>query len=83
MYEGARIAPGVGPSQAFPKGNSSAFFLQFTQGCDERLHYAELLVDHVRAQVSRAPELIASGDRVEPGDDTIQVWGPDWRDGID
>lgn len=78
------VAPGgsdiVLPSLALPVDNRSAMYMQFLEQCDERFDIAERIVSIGLAGVEGAPLTAVSHDRIEPGEETINVWGPPWRD---
>jgi hypothetical protein len=66
---------------ATPRRQRDRLYMQFFSNCSERVEMAEALVAHVRRVVPDSPDLRVSRQRISPGLDTIEAWGPEWSDG--
>jgi hypothetical protein len=66
---------------ATPRRQRDRLFIQFFSNCSERVEMAEALVAHVKRVVPDSPDLRVSRQRISPGLDTIEAWGPEWSDG--
>lgn len=80
MFSAARGGPEVRTNQAFPRAERSVMYLQFEAACRERIENTENLLAYVKSVVPKTPEVSISNELVEPGSDTIDVWGPAWAD---
>ena len=72
--------PDVAASQAIPKNERNTIYLQLESNCTERLDIARSLVSYVNETVPQSPSMVVLQNDVEPGLDTIDVWGPSWSD---
>lgn len=79
-FSAAKGGPAVRPQISAPLAHRSLMYLQLSHDCDARLSRSRALVDYVNKVVPSAPPIRVSTDRVQPGPDTIDVWGPDWAD---
>jgi len=75
--------PGYLVSQAIPSNNRDVIYLQFKQDCTNRLEMATRLTEFVSKSVTNAPDFDVASEFVEPGLETIEVWGPSWQDSPD
>ncbi len=58
------------------------FYILFTQKCDRKYQMAEEIVDAYHQKHPNGARLTVTRDRVVPGFDTIQTFGPYWTDGL-
>lgn len=67
-------------SVAVPRGEPISIYLQFVRGCSRRVNMATKLIQLVRNNVVDAPSMEIDSAEIEPGPDTIDVWGPAWSE---
>ncbi len=71
--------PNYDVSQSIPP-ERNVVFLQFKDDCADRAKMADELSSYVMEAVANSPPLIVSREVIDPGVDTIDVWGPSWAD---
>lgn len=80
LFARAKGGPNLNPGQAFPNHRRDLLFLQFERECESRVRNAQELMEYVRTRVPTAPLFSVSHEVIQPGVDTIDLWGPPWRD---
>jgi len=76
----SRGGPNYLVNQAIPRGHRDILYLQFGRDCIHRLEIARSLAEYVMEAVPASPDLLVAPEFVEPGPETIEVWGPSWSD---
>jgi hypothetical protein len=79
-FSAARGGPDIQMQTAFPGQRRDVFYVQFDRDCEHRLEHARDLVAYLKRVVPKAPAMHVSDDVIKPGNDTINAWGPEWRD---
>lgn len=77
-YASSRMEPNL----SFKEGLDQ-IYAQFKSFCEDRLQQAEELMEALTRGVVGAPSYEVSSRRISPGPDTIDSWGPFWRDRSD
>lgn len=80
LLSAAKGGPDISADLALPRHERDVMYLQFKQACDHRLEHASNLATYVYRTVNRAPTMVVSDQKIEPGPDTIEVWGATWSD---
>ena len=68
------------PDVAIQGKELELLYLQFSMDCDGRMQSAGILMQSVLSRVPGTPAYSISNSRIEPGPNTIEVWGPSWTD---
>ena len=80
LLSAAKGGPNISADQAVPRLERDVLYLQFKEACDRRLQYANEMIIYVHKIVARAPKMTLVNQKMNPGPDTIEVWGPAWSD---
>lgn len=75
-----RGGPRVETQSAFLPGRYDSIYIQFNTNCQSRFSLAHELVKYIKRSVIDAPHIVVSTKRVDPGPNTIDAWGPYWKD---
>ncbi len=70
----------IPPSSAIQGDKQQYIYLQYTQGCNNKVDTSKLLVNQVREVVSDLPQIVFTEKAFEPDINTILVSGKYWRD---
>lgn len=81
-FSSVKGGPNIHTSQSYPLPSKEFLYLQFEQkkNCKRRLEVASELMSYVWKVTPNAPYSTISKERIMPGLDTIESWGPPWRD---
>jgi len=80
MFSAAKGGPNVHPNLSVPRDRRDLIYLQFKKNCPQRFESAFDLFNYVTEAVPAAPSFVVTRERIIPGNDAIDVWGPEWAD---
>lgn len=79
-FSAAQGGPDMTIQAAFPRKRRDILYVQFSKDCQHRIEHAHALAAYLKKTVPDVPAMQVSKKVIKPSDDTINVWGSQWRD---